>query len=47
MNNFLTHVINPFFYWLVIVVANRNLLRLKDGWRQGKGDRNEKAMEFQ
>lgn len=35
------------FYWLVFIVTNRNLLRVKDDGRQGKAYRNEKAIESQ
>lgn len=30
-----------------VIVANSNLLRVKDDGRQSKRDRNEKALEFQ
>ena len=43
----LVAVYNPLFYWSIVVVANRNLLRVKDDGRQGKAYRNEKAIESQ
>jgi hypothetical protein len=38
---------DSFIYRLLVIVANRNLLRLKDERRHDKAYRNEKAIEFQ
>ena len=47
VNRVFMTVYDSFLYWLAVVVANRDLLRFKDDWRQEKAYRNEKAIEFQ